>query len=53
MHRLGNFYFKINALPNGLGKYTSSSLDRKLVFIDRFQFLSSSIYSLFKTFRRK
>ena len=35
-------------IPNVLEKYISFSLDEKFVFIDSFQFLSSSINSLVK-----
>ena len=48
MQELGKFNFKINAIPNGLGKYTSVSINNKLDFIDSFQFLSSSLDSLIK-----
>ena len=47
MQELGKFTFKINVTPNGLEKYMSYSLD-KLVFIDSFQFLSSSLDSFVK-----
>ena len=33
---------------NRLEKYTSFNIDNKLTFIDSFQFLSSSLYSLIK-----
>ena len=33
-------------MPNGPEKYTSFSLDNKLVFIDSFPFLGSSLDSL-------
>ena len=48
MQELGKFNFKINAIPNGLGKYTSININNKLVFIDSFQFLSSSLDILIK-----
>ena len=38
MEELGKFDFKINVIPNGLGKYMSFSLDNKLFLIDSFQF---------------
>ena len=48
MQELGKFDFKINVISTGLKKYTSFSLDNKLVFIDNFQFLSSSLDGLVK-----
>ena len=48
MQELGKFNFKINAIPNGLGKCTSFSINNKLAFIDSLQFLSSSLDSLIK-----
>ena len=46
MQELGKLNFKINVIPNGLEKYLSFIINNKLVFIDRFQFLSSSLDSL-------
>ena len=48
MQELGKFNVKINVIPNGLEKYMSFNINNKLNFIDRFQFLSSSIDSLVK-----
>ena len=48
MQELGKFYFKINVIPNGLKKYMSLNINNKLVFIDSFQFLSSSLNVLVK-----
>ena len=48
MQELGKFNLKINVIPNGLEKYISFSINNKLSFIDRFQFLSSSLDSLVK-----
>ena len=48
MQVLGKFSLKINVIPNGLEKYMSFSINNKLSFIDRFQFLSSSLDSLVK-----
>ena len=48
MQELGKFNLKINVIPNGSGKYMSSSINNKLNFIDGFQFLSSSLDSLVK-----
>ena len=46
MQEFGKFDFKINIIPNKLEKYMSVSINHKLVFIDSFQFLSSSLESL-------
>ena len=43
---LGKFNLKINAIPNGLEKYTSFSINNKLSFIDTFEFLSFSLDNL-------
>ena len=39
----GKFNFEINAIPNKSQKYIYSNINNKLVFIDSFQFLSSSL----------
>ena len=43
MQELGKFNFKINVILNELEKYMSFSINKKLSFIDSFQFLSSSL----------
>ena len=48
MQELGKFNLKINVMPNGLGKYINFSINNKLSFINSFQFLSSSLDSLFE-----
>ena len=48
MQGLGKFNLKINVIPNRLEKYMNFSINNKLIFIDRFQFLSSSLDSLVK-----
>ena len=48
MQELGKFNLKISLTPNGLEKYRSFAINNKLSFIDSFQFLSSSLDSLFK-----
>ena len=48
MKELGKFNLKINVIPNGLETYMSFSINNKLIFIDSFQFLSSSLDSLAK-----
>ena len=45
---LANLIFKKNVIPNELEKCKRFRLDNKLVFIDRFQFLSFSIDSWVK-----
>ena len=48
MQELGKFSFKINVIQNRLEKYISFSINNMVIFIDSFQFLSSSLYSLVK-----
>ena len=48
MQELIKFKFKINVIPNGLEKYMSFNINSKLIFIDNFQFLNSSLDSLVK-----
>ena len=48
MQELGIFNLKVNVIPNGLEKYMSFSINNKVIFIDSFQFLSSSWDSLVK-----
>ena len=48
MQKLGKLDFKINVTSNGLEKYLSFNINNKLIFTDRFQFLSSSLDSLVK-----
>ena len=43
---LGNCDFKTNVITNGLEKYPSFSLDNKLISIDSFHVVSSSLVSL-------
>ena len=45
MEELVKFNLKINVMPNGLEKYMSFSINKKLSFIDSFQFLSFSLDS--------
>ena len=42
MQELGKFHFKTNVISNGLEKYMTFNIHNKLIFIDSFQFLSSS-----------
>ena len=46
MKELGKFSVKVNVIPNRLEKYMSSTINNKFTFIDRFQFLVSSLDSL-------
>ena len=48
MQELGKFNFKINVIPNILERYMSFKISNKLIFIDSFPFLSSSLDSLVK-----
>ena len=48
MQELGKFILKINVISNGLEKYMSFTIHNKLIFIDSFQFLGSSLDSLVK-----
>ena len=47
MQELGKLNLKISVIPNGLEKYVKFTVNNKLSFIDSFQFLSSSLDSLF------
>ena len=46
MEELGKFNLKISVMPNGLEKYMSFSINKKLSFIDSLQFLSSVLDGL-------
>ena len=48
MQELGKFNLKTDFIPNVLQKYMSFSINNKLIFIDSFQFLNSSLGSLVK-----
>ena len=48
LHKLDIFDFKINVIPNELEKYMSLNINNKLIFIETFQFLSSSSGSVIK-----
>ena len=52
IQELGKFNLKINVISNGLEKYMSFSINNKLIFIDIFQFLSSSSDSLVKNLNK-
>ena len=49
MHAVDQFSFKVNVISNGFKKYMSFNIGNKLIFIDSFQFLPSSIDSLIKS----
>ena len=46
MQELGKFHFKINVIPNVWKRYTSLNINNKLISIDSFQFLRSSLDDL-------
>lgn len=46
MQKLRKFDFKINVKPSELKNYMNFSTNDRLVFIDTFQFLSSSLDNL-------
>ena len=49
MQELDKFDFQINIIPNGLEKYVSFIINKKLIFIDNdFQLLGSSLHSSVK-----
>ena len=50
MQELCKFSFQINVIPNGLEKYISFNINNMLIFLESFQFLSSSLDSLVKSF---
>ena len=43
MQELSKFNLKINVLPSKLKKYMNLNINNKLIFIERFQILSSSL----------
>ena len=49
MQELGKFNLKTSVTPNGLEKYMSFTINNKLIFIERFHYLSSSLDSLVKS----
>ena len=48
MQELGKFNLKISVISSELEKYMSFTINNELIFIDSFQFLSSSLDSLVK-----
>ena len=48
MQGLGKFNFENNVIPNGLEKYVSFNINKKLAFINSIQYLSFSLDSLVK-----
>ena len=52
MQELGKFNFKINVILNGLENKKSFKVNNKLIFIDSFQFLSSSLDGLLKNLNK-
>ena len=49
MQELGKFNLKTSVIPNGLERYMSFTINNKLIFIERFHYLSSSLDSLVKS----
>ena len=42
VEKIGKFNFNINVITNGLEKYMSFNINNKFIFVESFQFLSSS-----------
>ena len=49
MQELGKSNLKTSVTPNGLERYMSFTINNKLIFIERFYYLSSSLDSLVKS----
>ena len=49
---LGKFNLKINVISNGLEKHLSFNMNKKLSFIDSFQFCSCSLDSLVRNLNK-
>ena len=49
MQELGKFNVRVNIIPNVLERYISFTINNKLIFINGFQVLSSSLDSLVKS----
>ena len=49
MQELGKFNLKTSVTPNGLERYMSFTINNKLIFTERFHYLSSSLDSLVKS----
>ena len=45
---IGKFDVGVSAIPNGLEKYMTFTINSNLVFIDRMQFMNSSLNALVK-----
>ena len=45
---IGKFDVGVSAIPNGLEKYMAFTINSNLVFIDRMQFMNSSLNALVK-----
>ena len=48
MQEFGRFDVKVNVIPNRLEKYMAFTVNNNLVFVDRMQFMSSSLDALVK-----
>ena len=53
MQELGKFNFKVNVIRNGLQKYMIFIINNKLLFLDNFLFISSSLDSLVKNLSKE
>ena len=49
MQELGKFNLKTSVTPKGLERYMSFTINNKLIFIERFHYLSSSLDRLVKS----
>ena len=45
---MGKFDLSVSAIPNGLEKYITFTINNNLVFIDRMQLMNSSLNALVK-----
>ena len=52
MQEIDKFNMDINVIPNSMEKYTSVMLDKHLVFLDSFQFISSGLHRLVSNLSR-
>ena len=52
MQEIGKLNLKTNVIPNGLEKYMRFSINNNVIYIDSFQFLSSSLHSIVKSLNK-
>ena len=48
MQEIDKFDLKVSVIPNGLEKYMAFTINKNFVFIDRMQFMNSSLDVLVK-----